>query len=484
MSSRLFGWGESKPGRWQNRIVRAGFIFVASFCFAPVAHACSCLLSYGQMQPCGAYWKADVVFTGVASEIGPMTPVEGSDGRLFSMNGRVTRFAVDSAFRGITGATVETVEHGTSCDYHFKQGERYFVYGSRNAKDGKVYVNSCSATKMLDRAAADIAYARGLTLGERTPGIIGYVMRETRTGADAYRRRVPLRGIKIVVEGARTPVEVKTDVEGVFRVFDLPAGTYRVRAMTPPGLRLLYGKEEVEVQVAVGRCRSAEFTGTSLSTISGYLLDSKGAALGQTKVNLVAVDENIREIPPAEGSIEAYTDVEGRYNFDWVAPGRYLVAVNPQSQPGRSDPPFPRSYYPGVRETSDATVISVADGEHYVNHEFRLPQSLPAGVIEGVVLRPDGRPAAHALVILEFIEREWSEIEGTDAQGRFRLKVYDGFKYLVAGEIRKEVQGVWRGTHSKPIEVVAGAGADQLKLISSEPGFYEPRYVQRKRHKP
>jgi len=457
----------------------------ASLCFASEARACVCAISYGMMQPCGAYWKADVIFAGVATEIGPMTPVAGSDGKSFTRNGRVTRFMVEAAFRGVSGDTIETVEQGTSCDYHFKQGERYFVYGTRAATDGRVYVGSCSATKTLDRAAADMAYARGLARGERTPSVIGYVMRETRAGANVYRSRLPLEGITISIEGARkTPVQVRTDASGLFRVFDLPAGAYRVRALTPPELRLLYSNEIVEVQVVDGRCRGAEFVVTSLSTISGQVLNSEGGAATHTRMNLVAVDENDREIASAEGSVETHTDNAGHYKFDWVAPGRYLVAINARNQPGRYDPPFPRSYYPGVRDAARATVLNVADGEHYVNHEMRLPPPLKERRIEGVALLPDGRPAAHALVILEFTEREWIEVSSADAQGRFNLKVYDGFKYLVAGEVRKPVQGVWRGTHSPAVEFNTGAANESLKLVVSEPGFYETRYVQRKRRKP
>ena len=310
-------------------------------------------------------------------------------------------------------------------------------------------------------------------------------MRETRPDASAYRNRQPLEGIKILIEGGASPVEVRTDAQGVFRAFGLAAGAYRVRALTPPELRLLYSRETAELRVFDGRCRGTEFVVTSLSTISGQVLNSEGVAAAQTRVSLLAVDENNREIPSAEGLVETYTDGAGRYKFDWVAPGRYLIALNARDQPGRSDPPFPRSYYPGVRDAKRATVIKATDGEHYVNHEFRLPPPLKARTIEGVVLLPDGRPAAHALLTLEFTEREWIETEQADASGRFKLKVYDGFKYLVAGELRWAEGGVWRGIHSPPVEVVPGAAATApIKLIVSEQGFYRVRYAQRKQSTP
>jgi hypothetical protein len=433
---------------------------------------------FNNYQPCGAYWNAGVVFVGVATEKGEMTPVEGGAVRVFTSAGRITRFTVEEAYRGVTGTTVETVEMGTSCDYHFNVGQRYFVYGWIDPKSGKVSVHSCSATKTLETAAADLEYARGVARGERTPGIIGSVMRETRKDVSSYRSRIPLEAVKIRAESAGRSFETKTDAKGAFSFFNLPAGRYRVRALVPADLRLLYGQDTFEADVVEGRCRGDSFTVTSLSTISGNVVDAEGRAV-KTKVNLVALDENNKEIPQAEGSVETYTDEAGRYTFDWVAPGRYTVAVNPRSQPGRFDPPYPRAFYPGVRSAAEASVIEVADGERYEADTFRLPAPLKERTITGVVLLPDGNPAVGAAAILEYTDREWMEIEGTDAQGRFTLKVYDGFKYLIAAELRQDGQA----RHSEPVEITGGAATKPLKLFVNQPGYYALRYNLRKRDK-
>lgn len=458
----------------------AGLLFTvaALCCFAPAARACSCIVTFEHYQPCGAYWRSDVVFTGVVTEQGERPPIEGSDGKLFSTKGRITRLTVEEAFRGVTGTVVETIEFGTSCDYHFTIGERYFVYGSLDPQSGKVAVHSCTATKTLDRAAADLEYARGVARGERTPSIVGYVTRETRADAASYRRQNPVEAIKITAEDAGRSFETRTDAKGAFRFFGLPVGKYRVRAIAPPELRRLYDKDALEVETADGRCRGAGFTFTSLSTISGKVVDARGNAV-KTKLNLVALDADDKEIPPAEGSVETYTDDEGRYTFDLIAPGRYLVAVNPGKQPGRYDPAYPRAYHPGVREAAQAFVIAIADGEQYQAGTFRLPAPLKERTIEGVVFMPDGSPATGATVILEYTDREWMEVEGTDAQGRFTLKVYEGYKYLVAAELRHD----GKARHSEFVELNAGAETGPLTLVITQPGNYTLRYILRKRDK-
>lgn len=455
--------------------VKKRFIFFALavwVCSQADARACGCLMTIGQYAPCGAYWKANVIFVGVVSEQGPHLPVEGSGGKVFTGNGRTTHFTVEEAFRGVSGETIETTEHGTSCDYHFKVGERYFVYGSRDAKDGKVYVSSCSATTTLDRAAAHITYARGVAQGEQTPSIIGYVSRETRTSAASYRSHSPLEGIRVIAQAAGRTAETKTDADGSFKFYGLPAGRYSVRALTPKELRLLYGKESVLVDVVDERCGGAGFTVTSLSTVGGRVVDAEGVA-AKTRVSLVAVDEQNNELPSAEGLVEAYTDKDGRYKFDWVAPGRYLVAVNPRSQPGRSDPPFPRAYYPGVRDRAGASAITVVDGEHFEAGEFRLPPPLKECTLEGVAVHMDGRPVTGAIATLEFTDRPWIEIAGTDARGHFKFKVFEGFKYLVIAELRTNKRAV----HSVPAEVMVNcAGMEPLRLVINTPGYYRTRH--------
>jgi hypothetical protein len=101
--------------------------------------------------------------------------------------------------------------------------------------------------------------------------------------------------------------------------------------------------------------------------------------------------------------------------------------------------------------------------------------------VRGFAIMPDGTPAAHALIMLEFTEREWLEIGSSDAQGRFEVKIYEGFKYLLAAEVRNQVQGVWRGTHSPAVELSSKESNDAITLSVSQPGFYRVRFAERKK---
>ena len=454
----------------------------AAVCLAAgEARACVC---FTPREPCALYPRADVIFLGTVREVGPMTPVKDRP-NVVTANGRVTRFSVEEAFRGVAGATAETFESGTSCDFRFKAGERYLVYGSRDPRDGKVYVGSCSGTKPLERAAEDLAYARGAVAGKPAPGVAGRVERETRESATSYRSHRPLDGVEVVVAGGGREAKARTDAEGRFSLFGLPPGAYDVSLRTPSELRHIHGPAVRRVEVAAGRCALADFFVTSLSTVAGRVVNDAGEPAASTKVNLVPLDAEGREVPPAEGSVEAYADKDGRYKFDFVSPGRYRVAVNPRGQPGSYDPPYPRLYLPGVSDPARAAVVNVSEGESYEAAEFRLPPPLVRHEIEGVVVLPDGTPAPRALLTLEFTEREWAETTtAADEHGRFRLKAFKGLKYLVAAEVRTQnAAGQWTARHSEPVEVTAGESDEPLRLVVDREGFYRPRYDKLKQEK-
>ncbi len=145
-----------------------------------------------------------------------------------------------------------------------------------------------------------------------------------------------------------------------------------------------------------------------------------------------------------------------------------------------------RAYLPGVLDPARATVVTIAEGQAFEAEDFRLPPPLVAREIEGVVVLPDGSPAPRAMLMLEFTEREGAETtNGADDEGRFKLKVFEGFKYLVSAEVRAQrADGVWAGRHSEAVEVTVGETNEPLRLVINREGFNTPRYAGRKQEKP
>lgn len=167
---------------------------------ARASEACGC--GVGPF-PCDAYGAADAVFAGVVASVDPVR--WSGDGKSFSTRGRVTRFEVGEAFRGVSPGAVEVFDRGTLNDYRFTAGEEYFVYARRDPQTGKLYVCTCGHTKRLMFAEEDrdLAYARAVAGGELTPSIVGRVSRLERAGGpSAFTNSAAAEGIVVTAEGA------------------------------------------------------------------------------------------------------------------------------------------------------------------------------------------------------------------------------------------------------------------------------------------
>jgi hypothetical protein len=124
-----------------------------------------------------------------------------------------------------------------------------------------------------------------------------------------------------------------------------------------------------------------------------------------------------------------------------------------------------------VSEAAQATPIDISlPGEHVSDRVLQLPPPLTEKIVEGVVMLPDNRPAAKALVSYqELSEDSFSMSYGleSDEQGRFKIKIYGGFTYLVSAHINTG-QGSGQ-MHAEPVEVTASQELKQIKLTISEP---------------
>jgi len=432
------------------------------------ADGCVCGGSWEGIHPCLLYRAADVVFLGLVVNIGEMTPLNDThDGqRIYTMRDVIVQLSIEEGFRGVNGQTIDLYLMGTSCDFGFQKGERYFVYASRDPSTKKLHAGSCSGTKPLAYAVPDLAYARGAARGAKDPDAYGNVMRQVRTNASDYAQPVGIPGVRVVLESREHSISVLTNSEGRFEIAGLPAGRYKARPELPDNLRITY-RTEREIEVGSGQCTGIAFVATSLGRINGRLVDPKGTPVAETPIYLVPIDANNKAIV-SEVQYEAFTEKDGHYVFEWLSQGRYLIAINPHAQPRSSELPYRRTYYRNAPDPAQATVITLSEGQDVTLEDFPLPPRLVETRIEGSVLWPDGHPATQATVELEFTEQHWSEgLKQVDELGRFSLKCYEGFKYLVHAEVR--VPG--RPMHAAPVEVLAGKENKPITLIIDQQGF-------------
>lgn len=400
---------------------------------AQSAHACSCM---GGRALCEEFGSAAAVFVGTVTGVRDAPrPATAQEKKIAEdeWEPRGFRFAVTQSFHGVAGAEVEvwTGRGGGDCGYDFEQGATYLVYAYRMEKSGRLGTGICSRTRPLAGAAEDLEFLRGLARQPNGVTISGAVSRQQRDLEDRVKGGGPLSGASIVVEGGGERREVSTDAEGRFSLSGLKAGAYTLKLLLPE--ELTAWQPERQLKVADRGCAVADFLVRDNGRVSGLATDAEGKAAAGVRLTLVDADNP--ELERGHGKT-AVTDEEGRYAFDGLPPGRYLLAVNLVTFSQYRDPTnaFPRTYYPAAARASDAEVITLGAGEERRGLDLRLPPRRAERSAEIDLVWEDGRPADGVPVRFKDVtyhERDSFRTERADEEGRLRLKGYEGQTFVV-----------------------------------------------------
>ena len=66
-------------------------------------------------------------------------------------------------------------------------------------------------------------------------------------------------------------------------------------------------------------------------------------------------------------------DEQGRFAITEVPEGEYVLVANQDGKPGSREP-FPKIFYPSVREGEHAAVINIAPGQSVANPDIVIPK--------------------------------------------------------------------------------------------------------------
>lgn len=426
------------------------FLIALFFLCAGKSYACSCA---GTAMPCESYWTASAVFVGTVSYSTTASKPGGHDeGR------RVFRFTIEKAFRGVEGSEVEvsTGLGGGDCGYPFQLGARYLVYA--HADDAKRLGTSiCSRTRPADAAADDLEYFQALSNAEPGGRIFGRVRLQHLSEIHGN-ASTPVEGVKLLLAGPGGQYEAITDDKGNYSVSGVRPGSYQVKVNLPEGTSV--HQSEQQVKVAEKGCAEASFWIQPDTRVTGRVLDSQGLPAADVLMELVPVESDQNSFPSYVKS-----NHEGRYEMKLVPPGRYLLGVRVTGSGGSTYVPYPQTYYPGVREQSSATVISLTEGQHFRAHDLILPPRFVDKQLNGIVLDASGQPVQGATVWLKEIQYKNSDMpyrRETDDQGRFSFPAYEGIKYRLNAYLDGK-NGVRR--QSEPLELVVSPSPETVKLV-------------------
>ncbi|HEV3042194.1 MAG TPA: carboxypeptidase-like regulatory domain-containing protein [Candidatus Angelobacter sp.] len=154
-----------------------------------------------------------------------------------------------------------------------------------------------------------------------------------------------------------------TDSSGNFEFEPHPAGTYDVTANTTQGL----WADDGSTTVGSRSCNLIPFELSPDGQISGHVTTANGKPFKEHPWVEVVSEERGE-------SRSAYVDEEGYFQFNGLRPGRYLVGIGIQADPGTPEWRS-RIYYPGVRTRASAVIIELGHAEKRTDVDLRLPKS-------------------------------------------------------------------------------------------------------------
>jgi hypothetical protein len=185
---------------------------------------------------------SDFVFIGTVESVAPRLPILGS--------GRRVRFTVKTAYRGDLDEdkTLDVSTPFGDCGFDFQTGETYLVFARGDEKGGVVSTDSCSGTRRLSDAAADLAYLYFFkNNGDDSARLDGFAASNE---LHPTHSQTPVAGVTIELKSEHGSRFTETGADGKF-VFDgLAAGDYSVTAYGPEFPKttsLLAGPQHVRV---------------------------------------------------------------------------------------------------------------------------------------------------------------------------------------------------------------------------------------------
>lgn len=385
------------------------------------AAACQC----DATPPCLTFWLADLVFTGVVTDVKWVH--QGTPER--SRSRAMTTVVVERMFRGGDESKQFVLSSVfSSCDFPFQVGKRYIVY-AKHQPDGTVTATQCTGTKLLEEAGADLDFAEHLPPAGSGGRVYGTVRRYFEDLLDRTKSRdEPAARASIVVvseNGQRS--ETTTAADGSYAINGLAPGKYTLSAEFAPDLESHYTRE---FTLADRGCAQVGMGLTSNGRIAGRVVDAAGRPVARAPVRAYPkAYTNRSDFPNASLAGGAHTDAAGRYQIGPLPPGEYVLGVNTDWGP-QLHVPFAATWYPGVPARSNALTITVGEGTEQKNVDLVLSAKLRQTSVSGTIVIGEGTPVPGASVILVAAGTALGTSSGTtQSDGTFTLAAVAGVQY-------------------------------------------------------
>jgi hypothetical protein len=391
-------------------MLKAGtFLFLCAAVFNEV-NACTCL-DYG-VPTCSLFSGADAVFVGKIERITSAMGDKDASVQLGGVGSISSRgsgliwvhFTLEHAFKGVSGRTIRALTYrGTSCDLTVKEGQRWLIFAHRDKETSNLSFGACDGNGPIEKTSPLIAELEKLSKHSGPLSIRGRVAEEQFSS---------VKGAKAFITGNGLNLETVTDDDGSFS-FEVPrAGPYTVKVIVPFSASLMrfqgddrpINEKPEETQTVFEYSATAPPDVCDYQYLNMFKIDLKATA----SIAGVFLLDNWKYVPRFYPSIcrlmpteketlehcrkEFYgLNPDGTFKFEGLREGNYTIVMNDDDFLDGSSP-FPRHYYPGVRDFSKAEPIVLGQGEEKTQIRFKALPMVPLQAVSGQVFRKDGTP--------------------------------------------------------------------------------------------
>lgn len=342
--------------------------------------------------------------------VAEVTAVEKAAGYYKDVKG--AKMSVKKVFKGALkeGETVFFEQGGGSdCRWEFDErfiGTKLLIYDSDNSwqfAESRKGIWGCGRSRGAEKDSVDLRYLENLDKVRGKTRIYGSVW-------FAYGRENP-QGRKVRVIGKDKTYELITDENGIYEIYDLPAGEYSIEPEIPKGwrieenlLRLILipqsGKEfpkaeyptRFPVTLREKKDASWDFLYVTDNSLRGKVVDPSGKPMKGICLTAFGADETKYIY-----SFGGCTNEQGQFEITSLDRKSYVLVINGD---GKVSPkqPIKTLFYPGVKERSEAGIIKIAEGENIVLKDFKVTEVLETITLSGKLTYSDGTPVKRHLV--------------------------------------------------------------------------------------
>lgn len=302
------------------------------------------------------------------------------------------------------------------------------------------HTSFCGRSIPVDGAFDDLAYLNNIEKARGRTRISGLISGVQDLGFNK-------ENIKVRIVGKEKTYETRTDKNGFYEIYDVPAGDYFIRPSIPFGWKLSRyflgfessslldfdddpenAKFRVPIRLAAGRHAGLNLNYTVDNSISGRILSPDGKPMTRVCLKAESTDpEDSKSWPVGD-----CTNDEGEYTITTLKPGNYRLVLNSDGKIDRKEP-FGTVYFPGVTNPRFAGAVSVGFGKFLNNVDIQIPTFAELITISGQLLYDDEVPIPGEIV--QFTPKDKEKFTDysitTDSEGRFEISIPKG----VSGEL-------------------------------------------------